>query len=94
MTPLSVCFVGLKCYDLLADVPKPRYFGGAERQQVLLARGLAARGHDVSFVTLDYGQDDGTVHGGIRVLLPEMERPRRGHAAFRVGRVLPDGRRQ
>ena len=61
MTRLSVCRLVLRRWPAPA-----RYFGGAERQQVLLARGLAARGHDVSFVTLDYGQDDGTVHGGIR----------------------------
>ena len=51
MTRLRVCFIGLKCYDLLARVPKPRYFGGAERQQVFVARGLAKRGHTVSFVS-------------------------------------------
>lgn len=67
MIPLSICFVAPKCYDLLAGVPRPRYFGGAERQQVLLARGLAARGHAISFVTLDYGQPDGVVHDTIRV---------------------------
>lgn len=67
MTPLRICIVGLKCYDLLADAPQPRYFGGAERQQVLLARGLAARAHQVSVVTLDYGQTDGEILGGIRV---------------------------
>ena len=67
MTPLRVGIVGLKCYDLLAGVPHPRYVGGAERQQVQLARGLAARGHQVALVTLDDGQEDGTVHGGVRV---------------------------
>ena len=67
MTPLRICIVGLKCYDLLAEAPQPRYFGGAERQQVMLARGLAARGHQVSVVTLDYGQADGESLAGIRV---------------------------
>jgi glycosyltransferase involved in cell wall biosynthesis len=67
MTTLRICIVGLKCYDLLVDAPQPRYFGGAERQQVLLARGLAARGHHISVVTLDYGQADGSAHGGIRI---------------------------
>jgi glycosyltransferase involved in cell wall biosynthesis len=67
MIRLRVCIVGLKGYDLLANLPRARYFGGAERQQVVLARGLAARGHDVSFVTLDYGQTDGTIHEGVRV---------------------------
>ena len=67
MTPLRVCIVGLKCYDLLAGVPHPRYVGGAERQQVQLARGLASRGHHVALVTLDDGQRDGTIHDGVRV---------------------------
>lgn len=65
--PLKVCFVGLKCYDLIARAATPRYMGGAERQQVLLARALARRGVSVSFVTLDQGQPDGIVHEGIRV---------------------------
>jgi glycosyltransferase involved in cell wall biosynthesis len=67
MNRLHICFVGLKCYDLIANVPKPRYFGGAERQQVFLARGLARRGHHVSFVTLDFGQEDAVIHDGIQV---------------------------
>ncbi|HET7695331.1 MAG TPA: glycosyltransferase family 4 protein [Vicinamibacterales bacterium] len=67
MTPLRICIVGLKCYDLLAERARPRYVGGAERQQVLLARGLAARGHQVTLVTLDHGQADGTSHAGVTV---------------------------
>jgi hypothetical protein len=63
-----VCFVGLKCYDLLARADRPRFMGGAERQQVLLATALAERGHTVSFVTLDQGQKDGIIHQGVRVL--------------------------
>jgi glycosyltransferase involved in cell wall biosynthesis len=62
-----VCFIGLKCYDLIAGAPRPRHYGGAERQQVLLGRGLAARGHQVSFVTTDDGQPDGIQHEGIAV---------------------------
>jgi glycosyltransferase involved in cell wall biosynthesis len=67
MTALRVCLVGLQCYDLLTRAPHPRHFGGAERQQVFLARGLAANGHKVSFVTLDHGQDDGVWHDGVQV---------------------------
>lgn len=43
------------------------HIGGAEMQQVLLARGLLQRGMQVSFVTLDHGQPDGTHYGGITV---------------------------
>lgn len=67
MTPLRVCIVGLKCYDLLAGAARPRYVGGAERQQVALARGLASRGHDVSMVTLDHGGAGDAVHHGVKV---------------------------
>jgi glycosyltransferase involved in cell wall biosynthesis len=64
---LRVCFISLKAYDLLAGVPQPRYVGGAERQQTLIAREFAARGHAVSFITLDYGQPDGIEHRGVKI---------------------------
>jgi glycosyltransferase involved in cell wall biosynthesis len=48
-------------------VPSPRHFGGSERQQVLLAKGLVDRGAEVSFVTLDHGQPSDTIHDRIRV---------------------------
>ena len=67
MTPLRVCLVGPQCYDLLTRAPHPRHIGGAQRQQVLLARGLAANGHKVAFVTLDHGQADGVWHDGIQI---------------------------
>jgi glycosyltransferase involved in cell wall biosynthesis len=67
VTPLRVCIVGLKCYDLLTGAARPRYVGGAERQQVALARGLASRGHEVSLVTLEHGGGDGAVHHGVTV---------------------------
>jgi len=62
-----ICFVGLKCYDLLTDAPTPRYIGGIENQLVLLGRGLAERAYAVSFVTFDHGQPDGVCHNDIRI---------------------------
>ncbi len=62
-----ICFVSLKSYDLISENPQPRFIGGAERQQVLVARGLQRLGYQVSFVTLDFGQPDGIEHNGIRV---------------------------
>lgn len=43
------------------------FFGGAEVQLSLVGRALARRGHEVSFVTVDYGQADGVDLDGIRV---------------------------
>lgn len=54
------------------------FTGGAEVQQVAIARGLAGRGFDVSLVTCDYGQparvevDGLTIHRGFR---PEQGLP-------------------
>jgi len=63
---LSICFVAHNAFGFLADVDVG-HAGGIERQQVLLARSLAARGHDVTLVTWDHGQEDGAVYGGVRV---------------------------
>jgi glycosyltransferase involved in cell wall biosynthesis len=41
--------------------------GGAERQQLLIADELVARGYRVSFVVLDHGQPDGEHVRGIRL---------------------------
>lgn len=64
----SVCFVALNAYPLLAGRDDIPFAGGAELQQVLIARGLAQRGYRVSMVCLDVGQDDGARIDGIEVL--------------------------
>lgn len=61
-----LCIVARTAYAALArraDLPN---FGGAQIQQVLIARELVRRGHRVSFVVLDHGQPDGIEHDGIR----------------------------
>ncbi len=63
---LRICFVSLFAYPVLAG-QQDEFFGGAEVQLSLIARGLAARGHAVSFVTVDYGQPDGVELDSIRV---------------------------
>lgn len=63
----SVCFVSLNNYGMLSGEPHISHIGGAEVQQMHLARGLIARGYPVCFVTLDHGQPDGTELDGIRV---------------------------
>ncbi|MDX1693999.1 MAG: glycosyltransferase family 4 protein [Ketobacteraceae bacterium] len=63
----DICFVGLKCYDLLARAELPRYLGGIERVLVTLARGLVKQGVRVAFITYDEGQRDGECLDGITV---------------------------
>src|ERR1043165_587613 len=77
----SVCFISLKSYDLLREGAQPRFIGGAERQQVLVGRGLQQLGYRVSFVTLDVGQEDGINHKGIRVF--KAYHPERGVPVLR-----------
>ncbi len=64
MSP-SICFVAPKAYGLLTGDPAHRHVGGAEVQQVFLAKGLTRRGYQVKFITLDYGQEDGAKVDGI-----------------------------
>ena len=73
---LRLCFVALRAYGLLSARPDIRHQGGAERQQLLLARELVRLGHSVSFVTYDHGQPDGETVQGVRVF--KAYRPERG----------------
>ena len=68
-TPVPVCFVAPRAFGALSGDPRAGHVGGAEVQQALLARGLAERGHPVSMVTLDVGQEDGATFAGVRVLV-------------------------
>ena len=62
----TTCFVGLANLPVLAREYGGLGVGGAELQQTLLARALAAQGHDVSMVVADHGQPDGAVWDGIK----------------------------
>jgi len=62
----SICFVGLANLPVLAREYGRHGVGGAELQQTLLAKALAAQGYDVSMVVADYGQPDGAAWDGIR----------------------------
>jgi glycosyltransferase involved in cell wall biosynthesis len=63
-----VCFVAPHAYLVLAEGHGVDFMGGAELQQVLVARGLVERGYRVSMICLDFGQDDNVKVHGITVL--------------------------
>ena len=62
----GICFVGLANLPVLAREYGSHGVGGAELQQTLLARALAAHGYNISMVVADYGQPDGAVWDGIK----------------------------
>jgi glycosyltransferase involved in cell wall biosynthesis len=63
-----VCFVGLGNLPVLAPQFAERPAGGAELQQVLLAKALARQGWPVSMIVFDWGQRDGEIWHGVRTL--------------------------
>ncbi|MDO8480154.1 MAG: glycosyltransferase family 4 protein [Candidatus Rokubacteria bacterium] len=63
----SICFVAPNAYSALSGRGDVAHIGGAERQQVLLAKELVQRGYRVSFVVLDHGQPDAEDIHGIHV---------------------------
>jgi len=67
MPRMSLCLVGLDNLPVLAPEFRGPAIGGESVQQTLLGKALARRGHEVSMVTADHGQEDAGVYGGIRV---------------------------
>jgi glycosyltransferase involved in cell wall biosynthesis len=62
-----LCFVAPNAYAALTGRSDLRHIGGAEMQQVTVARGLSRR-LDVSFVVSDHAQEDGECsEGGVTV---------------------------
>jgi glycosyltransferase involved in cell wall biosynthesis len=64
---LRVCIVSHFAYGAMTG-GSSGHVGGVERQTSLLARWLAARGHDVSLVTWDEGQEETLEIDGVRIL--------------------------
>lgn len=62
-----VCFVAPTTWPVFARSTSIPVIGGAELQQSFIARSLAERGYDVSMISHDYGQPDGTVVDGVRI---------------------------
>ena len=70
-----------KAYPVVSGRTDLGQISGAEVQQNLIARELSRRGHTISFVTYDYGQEDGIDCDGIRVY--KMCRPHAGIPGLR-----------
>ncbi len=64
---MKICFLGLDNLPVLVPSLARHTLGGESVQQSLLAKALARRGHQVSMVTADFGQEDGTLYDGVRV---------------------------
>jgi len=78
---LSVCFVAPHAWPVLSGDRHLPVVGGAEVQQAILARLLAAAGHRVSMITLDFGQPDRSRVDGVVVL--KTFKPQQGVPALR-----------
>lgn len=64
----SICFVAPNAFPVLAGLNSIPVIGGAELQQAIVAKELASRGYSVSMICLDFGQADGVLVDGVRVL--------------------------
>jgi len=53
----KICFVAPNAYPLLQNKSSYQFMGGAELQQVLLGHCLKKNGYDVSFITLQWGDE-------------------------------------
>lgn len=64
---MRICLVSMTVYPVLHGDTGIEQVGGAEVQQVQIARVLRRLGHEVCFVTEDHGQPDGEVLQGCTV---------------------------
>lgn len=65
---MNICFVALRSYPCLAQKRAIKTIGGAELQQIFIGKGLRDKGYDVSYITLDYGQTEGEIIDGLRII--------------------------
>ena len=75
---MKICFVGLENLPVLAREYNSHGIGGEQVQQTLLAKAFARRGHAVSMVVGDYGQEDGAEWDSVKT-----------YKAYRIDAGLP-----
>ncbi len=63
----SICFIAPNAYPLLSGDESIQRIGGAELQVVIVAKRLAANGHRVTMICLDFGQPEQVEIEGIKV---------------------------
>src|SRR5436190_7212649 len=78
---MNICLVGLDNLPVLAPEFREHVIGGESVQQTLLARALSRRGHRVTMVTADYGQQDGACWSSVQVF--KAYRPESGIPVLR-----------
>jgi glycosyltransferase involved in cell wall biosynthesis len=71
-----VCFLAPTTWPMLSGSRDIPVIGGAELQQSVIAPELARRGFDVSMISMDFGQEEGTYLKGVRLL--KMHTPDEG----------------
>jgi len=71
-----VCFLASTTWPTIAGSRDIPVIGGAELQQSVIAPELARRGFDVSMISMDFGQEEGSVVKGVRML--KMHSPTEG----------------
>jgi len=76
-----VCFLAPTTWPTFAGSKDIPVIGGAELQQTIIAKELAARGYRVSMISIDYGQQDGAVVDGVRIY--NMHKPFEGIPVLR-----------
>lgn len=71
-----ICFLAPTTWPTFAGSKTIEVVGGAELQQTIIAKALANRGYQVSMISIDYGQQDGTMVDGVTI--HNMHKPDEG----------------
>lgn len=79
---MRICFVTPYGYPVLAGDRNAQVVGGAEVQQVLISTELSKRGHEVSMISLDFGQTEGSRVRGVTCLKTCREEELNGGLRF------------